>query len=36
MQEFARNMWKNRAARMGLEITEPNVEEPIDPQKETS
>ncbi|MDF1862937.1 MAG: hemolysin family protein [Verrucomicrobiales bacterium] len=36
MQEFARNMWKNRAARMGLEITEPSVEEPIDPQKENS
>ena len=27
MQEFARNLWKNRATKMGLEITEPTLTE---------
>lgn len=28
MQEFARNLWKTRASKMGLEITEPALTEP--------
>ena len=27
MQEFARNLWKTRATKMGLEITEPSLAE---------
>ena len=26
MQEFARNLWKNRASKMGLEVEEPSEE----------
>ncbi|MEM9017200.1 MAG: hemolysin family protein [Verrucomicrobiota bacterium] len=33
MQEFARNMWKNRAAKMGIEVTEPSVSETVTEEK---
>jgi len=29
MQEFARNLWKLRAVRMGLEVSEPSPSEPV-------
>lgn len=35
MQEFARNMWKTRAQKMGLEIDEPEVEEPDDKSEDS-
>lgn len=35
MQEFARNLWRNRAAKMGLEITNPSAVEELEaPPKE--
>ena len=33
MQEFARNLWKTRAAKMGLEV---NHARPLEPISETS
>jgi len=34
MQEFARNLWKTRAAKMGLEINEPEATEPASESSE--
>lgn len=36
MQEFARNLWKSRAQKMGLEVNEPAVEGPVPEVKEES
>jgi CBS domain containing-hemolysin-like protein len=36
MQEFARKLWKNRAEKMGMEINEPDVTEPEDPDSKES